>query len=600
MDGSSVEHSDSDSGESWTLLDHIENTPAYADDAPVIQQTEIDQERSAVVQNNEKDDDTDGISIISDSEPELTPCEISYDKCLLADEPQQENTQYFTTNPQPISMKDNKCLRSDDDFLGDSHGKHKTYVHRRNKRLSTVLNIIMLGSVITAAGVAIGHMWGARNDCAMHTTPTVNKILSNLYKLQEENAYLRSKLKELTFMTNTQFQKKSGLNKLPVKQPKCRKIYEESLDKKITDVITKCVDNENKMYSESILESHLIQPKYEKDFISDLDKLKSVYKQNKSWLDDEVAKRMKNEKETIKKMKNSMKGINLSPVDEETIEFKDEILNIIDTLSHTTTFDKNADNHSENSGEMLVDNKLNKIPTEKKITYADSLKSDEHIKKHEKRDTKYNFDKEHFRRKSKKQHDLPPEVIKSEEDLIKDDRYIEPKIKQQRKKYDHQKLHKKQKRRNKYEQWEMKGGIMKDYDTLSMTSEDNEHVLRSDQSHINRDFENKNDRDLFMENDIPKVKTTNAEHQKYKPEKHSTVDKGSEKKGKDVHWYEKRATLRTEARRKLELELFGENSPNSGGWYFRRMQRREQCRAKADNTTFRKQSKRNMNFKMKH
>lgn len=31
MDGSAYEHSDSDSGESWTLL---EKTPTYGDDAP--------------------------------------------------------------------------------------------------------------------------------------------------------------------------------------------------------------------------------------------------------------------------------------------------------------------------------------------------------------------------------------------------------------------------------------------------------------------------------------------------------------------------------------------------------------------------------------
>lgn len=31
MDGSTVDHSDSDSGESWTLLEH---SPAYEEDAP--------------------------------------------------------------------------------------------------------------------------------------------------------------------------------------------------------------------------------------------------------------------------------------------------------------------------------------------------------------------------------------------------------------------------------------------------------------------------------------------------------------------------------------------------------------------------------------
>lgn len=31
MDGSTVDHSDSDSGDSWTILEH---SPAYGDDAP--------------------------------------------------------------------------------------------------------------------------------------------------------------------------------------------------------------------------------------------------------------------------------------------------------------------------------------------------------------------------------------------------------------------------------------------------------------------------------------------------------------------------------------------------------------------------------------
>lgn len=45
MDGCTVEHSDSDSGESWTLLDHSENPPAYVNDAVLIQQNDIVNER---------------------------------------------------------------------------------------------------------------------------------------------------------------------------------------------------------------------------------------------------------------------------------------------------------------------------------------------------------------------------------------------------------------------------------------------------------------------------------------------------------------------------------------------------------------------------
>lgn len=553
--------------------------------------------RNVLSPNNDKDDDTDGISIISDSEPESTPCDLSYEKGLLADEPQmQDNTHYVKTNPLQISNKYNKSLRNEDDFLGDSHGKNKTYVHRRNKRLSTVLNIIMLGSVITAAGVAIGHMWGAKNDCNMHTTPTVNKILSNLYKLQEENAYLRSKLKELTFVTNNQLQKKSGLNKLPVKQPKCRKIYEEPLHKN-TNVITKCVDSENKAYSESTLESHLIQPEYEKDFINDINKLKNIYKQNKSWLDDELAKRIKTEKETLKKMKKSLKGINLSPVNEEKNESNNDISsNILDSQSNDPVFEtiENVGHHNEDTN-INSQQGMNSFSTEKKITYADSLRSDEKVKKVEKRDTSSNFNRKKLRRKNKTPDELPPEAIKSEENFLKDDRYTGPKFKQQRNKNDHQKSYKKQKRKNKYEQWEMKGGIMKDYDSLSMIStQENEH--RPDQNVPNTDFEIQQNFGDYSET-IPKTEAI-IDGKFHKSDKH--LVEGSEKKGKVVNWYDKRAALRKEARQKLELELFGENSTSNSGWYFRRMQRREQCRAKADNTTYRKQSKRNMNFKTKH
>lgn len=588
MDGSTVDHSDSDSGESWTLLEH---SPAYEEDAPEFSENAIPEQ----VTNDthlDKDEDTDGISVISDSEPESsTPCEINYEKCL-----EEENRPTETTDPQFISVNPlapnienhHESIRCENNFLGENTGKHKTYVHRRNKRLSTVLNIIMLGSVITAAGVAIGHMWGARNECSVHTTPSINKILSNLYKLQEENAYLRNKLKELTLVSSIQMQRKLNAEKIPFKQQRCKKIYEEPLNSKNTEQITKCIDDHINI--EKILNSHVIQPDFEKEFMSDIEKLKNIYQQNKSWLDDEVAKRMKIEEQTLKKMVNNMKTPLTSIIEEQKV-IQDE------------NGKEQADSNSSGDAEPVQPNSDNKgIPSEpgKKFTYADSLKSGH---KMQKRDTSSNLGnyketKEHaIKRKNKKDHDVILDIL-SEEELKKDDRYVSPKVKQDLKKRDRQKLHKKQKRRNKYEQWEMKGGYLKDYDEFSITSsQENEFVLKKpDRNVLSRDFEKKNYISQFSD-----VDDNQSNSNKKNESKPSKSDKASKiVKNDDLNWFDKRAVLRTEARKKLEHELFGETSPNNAGWYFRRMQRREQCRAKGDNSTHKKLSRRNMNFKMKH
>lgn len=552
----------------------------------------------------EKDEDTDGISVISDSEPESpTPCEMNYDKSITEESRPTvlTNSQYISVNPLPPNNNNHhESIRSEDDFLGENTGKHKTYVHRRNKRLSTVLNIIMLGSVITAAGVAIGHMWGARNECSMHTTPSINKILSNLYKLQEENAYLRNKLKELTLVSSIQMQqRKSNAERIPFKQQRCRKIYEEPLNSKNTDRITKCIDKENNSVEKN-LNSHTIQPEYEKEFLSDIEKLKNIYQQNKSWLDDEIAKRMKNEEQTLKKLANNMKTPLTSIIEEQKGLQDDNVKEQTDLNTHLNQL------KSEGDAGQLIDLKLNTFdndaikesPPVKKITYADSLKSAHNI---EKKDTNLNsgIQKEYLdhivKKKVKKDNEATYDVL-SEEELKKDDRYVGPKIKQDKKKRDRQKLHKKQKRRNKYEQWEMKGGYLKDYDEFSITSsQENEYILKKpDRNILSRDFEKKNYINEFSESNDSQ---TNNDKTK---EKQSSKSDLKINKNEDLNWYDKRAVLRTEARKRLEHELFGETSPNNAGWYFRRMQRREQCRAKGDNSTYKKLSKRNMNFKMKH
>ncbi|XP_046966415.1 uncharacterized protein MAL13P1.304-like [Vanessa cardui] len=280
MDRSATEHSDSDSGDSWTL---IENSSTYADDALEVPDHPTE---STTAEHHDRDEDTDGISIITDSEPESSsPCEMNYEHYLLEENlaPEHHIPQFMTVNSDLHDIKNhNESKKEDDDFLGDRGEKHKTYVHRRNKRLSTVLNIIMLGSVITAAGVAIGHMWGAKTDCSMQTSPNVNKILSNLYKLQEENAYLWNKIKELTALNNYQMNQQ----KTTLKQNKCKKIFEEPLINNDSKKVTKCVDGKF-INDDKLLSKDMDKATHENKFLLD-GKIKNTYQENKKWLDDEI------------------------------------------------------------------------------------------------------------------------------------------------------------------------------------------------------------------------------------------------------------------------------------------------------------------------
>ncbi|XP_026749852.2 conserved oligomeric Golgi complex subunit 4-like [Galleria mellonella] len=598
MDGSPVEHSgsDSDSGESWTIL---EASPAYADELPELPENApvpegVPRNRDTIEISCEKDEDTDGISIISDSDPESSlPCELNCQKCLLEENhpTDQQNAQYFSINPLPSDNAHHESIKDEEDFLGDNARIHKTYVHRRNKRLSTVLNIIVLGSVITAAGVAIGHMWGAKNDCTMQSTPSVNKILSNLYKLQEENAYLRNKLKELTLINNLQMQQKKSGSEKWLKQHKCKKVFEESLGNRNVEKYTKCVDIDNS----AKVQPHIVEPDYEKDFLSDIEQLKLVYEHNKSWLDEEISKRNNKKKQTADKLKHDIIE-NL-----ETKTFKDKNLERqLETITEAPNLEK-ITLESLKSNSLNVSGSSN-FKTEKKISYADSLQMETKGKVIDKRDINIhdeNMLKEYpYKHKAKKIRDSVSEYSVSDDELKKDDRYIAPKHKQERKKHDRQKSHKKQKRKNKYEQWEMKGGYIKDYDVSSISSFQDieiENILNNEEKHkINDDKDNVGKLPESDENIqyASSVKSMVKEGKK--------VIKGKNNKEKDTTWFDNRALLRMEARKKLHFDLFGETSPNTAGWYFRRMQRREQCRSKGDNSTHKKFMKRNMNFKTKH
>lgn len=558
------------------------------------------------MENTEKDEETDGISIISDSDPEsITTAECGFERCLPEDRPTEQQTpEIVSINPPPTNNNDDleESVRGDEDFLGNRNGKLKTYVHRRNKRLSTMLNIIVLGSVITAAGVAIGHMWGAKNDCSMHTPPSVNKILSNLYKLQEENAYLRNKLKELTLFNSMQMQhRKTESEKAPMKQQRCRKMFEESLNNNNVNQVTKCVDND----ADKLLEHHLIDHEYEKDFLTDIDKLKNIYQQNKSWLDAEIAKRTKREDGSVKLIKNNLKSPKSTRLNEEHKTLKKRAKRQLESISEMPVNTETVINVTELVGQPMINIEEDYIAKEtvpERISYADSLKSEHKIVKRDTNEPNIpNKTKEYPRKKKpQKDYDVSEKNSSSEDDLRKDDRYNDYKAKSDRKKNDRQKINKKQKRRNKYEQWEMKGGYMKDYDDFSVTSsQENEYVLKNpDKNILSRDYERNNYINQFSETDH-NVKTTEALNEKMKLENRAQK-RGKNNKDKDLCWFEKRAALRNEARKKLEQELFGDTTSNNAGWYFRRMQRREQCRVKGDNSTYKKLSKRLMNYKTKH
>ncbi|XP_072937924.1 uncharacterized protein [Epargyreus clarus] len=718
MDGPSVEHSDSDSGESWTLL---ENNSVYADEPPEF----IEDQDKPGAQPHEKDEDTDGISIISDSDhdtPSPLPGDTTFETCHVQEKSLTEKdiSEYVSVDPHlPTIDNDDQEPEINEDFLGDSHARHKTYVHKRNKRLSTVLNIIVLGSVITAAGVAIGHMWGAKYDCTMPTTSAVNKILSNLYKLQEENAYLRSKLKELTLSNNHQMQN----HKPPFKNNKCKKVFEESLNSNEPKKVTKCVDDNH--ISADFLIDHLTKPKFEKEFIADVDKLRTVYLQNKSWLDDEISRRMKIEEELLKKYNaevNSAKEENKASVTDSidaagfempgleikksetldnTVDLKSmekdvtsQKISYADSLQaeHKPRFKRNDDQYApkdnndwlsskqnednkedtkskqpkqehetkpslnEDSYAAINDNNLSESnqkfnnndetfyiqsddwievkpklrrteerydrydnpfveqkrereeqeTSENFVTEKPKLRRREDddnwsknaqetktLRKKEKRDTERNRRKQNSdAKKNYNDEDRILEYSINAEDYFKDDRYAYNKHKQEKKRNSHISFNKKQKRKNKHEKFNAKGEFGEKYEAVTIP----EDVLSYPDKKHNLDHES------FLKTSDDISKPANYKDLKDKPgkiEKYSLFEKKTENKEQDANWFEKRATLRTEARKKY-YEQFRESSPNNSSWYFRRMRKREQCRAKGDNSTFRRIQKEKKNQKMKY
>ncbi|CAG4943426.1 unnamed protein product [Parnassius apollo] len=587
MDGHTIDQNDSDSGESWTILEH---SPIYGEDAPDF--PDDPNERHSNI-SSEKDEDTDGISIISDSDRDIPLIRKNIQECNKSEGyPTEKPIPTYVSSSSHVTDIDeeiafDESVRVDDDFLIDSNGKLKTYVHRRNKRLSTVLNIIMLGSVITAAGVAIGHMWGAKNDCTVNSTPSVNKILSNLYKLQEENAYLRNKLKELTLLSTYQMQQQ----KMPLKQQRCKKVFEEPLNSKNANKLTKCLDTKNNG-DEKFLESHLVEPLFEKELLNEINKLKNVYQQNKSWLDDEISRRIKYEGQHLKNVKRRGKPTKLNKTRENKAFSTDNttklpLIDKTDDLIELTTQSPLIDLPNSNENELHIDRKL---------SYADSLKIEQKNKNILKREVDTpsisEFGQHIKKKRMKKDHEYKIENIVSEDEIKKDDRYNCRKCKNNKK---NDKWRKKQKRKYKYEQFEINS---------QTTDYDDSHVTFEEKGNFNKILEKSAKARSFKESkyktDILGNYKENSNTEKNISQQNEQNENITREPGNLSNWYEKRAFLRNEYRKNLEKELLDEKSTNDSGWYFRRMKRREQCRAKANNGIHKKLSKLNMNIKTKY
>ncbi|CAH2087522.1 unnamed protein product [Euphydryas editha] len=650
MDNSNIDHSDSDSGESWTL---IENNSNYADDVSEMPENPTE----SVIADNDKDEDTDGISIITDSEPESSsPCQMNYENYLT-----EENCTTVHHIPQFIAVdsdlndikNNHESEKEDDDFLGESGRKHKTYVHRRNKRLSTVLNIIMLGSVITAAGIAIGHMWGAKTDCSMHASTNVNKILSNLYKLQEENAYLWSKLKELTALNNYQMSQQ----KTTLKQNKCKKMFEEPLTNNEGKRVTKCVDDKF-FSSEKLINSPMVEAaKKEKsdeflnetedmtnerksyaDSLKDFGKVKTfnikdnpTLKPRKKYLSENNKILQKSDQiatdssfsdtdklVNVNKKEYYLKNNKKLEVDygyEINVEDKKVITDFSQQREDKSLYDDFTSYESHQNIKRKENNKTLKVKEKKNSgqslhdevsTKKEFLRDKDKILKYENnnegKNTMDNKEFDKIKLSNNKNNGIEKNIVKtennafnkdkkihednqnlvdsSEEDFKKDNRYVSHKQKPKGKKNGQQQKNKKNKKRNKYEQWEMKGGVFRDYDDISLTSSQDKEYLFNKPNLLNDKIFIRN---LGHNNNID-----------------NNFDATTDNDNDEINWLDKRAKLRKEARLKLEQESFDKNSVNAAGWYFRRMRKREQSRGKSDNSTHRKLLKRNMNYKLKH
>ncbi|XP_041980436.1 uncharacterized protein LOC121734091 [Aricia agestis] len=546
MESPISDHSDSDSGESWTLLD---NETARNADSPSFESQKL--HTSVIEDVCEKDEDTDGISIISDSETESPYCLESSVIMNSSPERQAIREEIPIYSSQDVDLETNvTCGESDkeplveDDETGDSM-KHKIYVHRRNNRLSTVLNIIMLVSVMTAAGVAIGHMWGVKHDCPAQTMPAFNKIMSDLYKLQAETANYRNKLRELSLIIEDNL------------HYECERESEVSLNKQQT---AEC--RQQKI--------HNIQ-KYLKNNAEEGKKYKRSVNSYPQKQDENKIKKPNHNQLPLQNI-SKIKPINKQEIDKMSIP---EI--IVTDESIAIEPDK-----YEGAMPSLKEEK-DTIWKETKISYADSLKShnininirDENVYQNNGKNEK------HYKKVEVAKDELI-EPFSSEEEFVKDKHTPKRKLKQ--KSQDRKKPFKNTKRKNKHESWDIKEGIQRYYDDMS-------NKLVNNYDFVN----NKMNQDVTDDNK-PHIIREGSEREMHLYSDYFKQEEPQKKNSKISNWFDNRAQYRKEAR-KRQKELLNVSTTNSGDWYFKRMHKREECRDK-ENSTCKGNNKRK-NFKTK-
>ncbi|XP_077285497.1 uncharacterized protein LOC143910774 [Arctopsyche grandis] len=209
-------NSDSDSIDSWTILDKKANEP---NDAEISEKSDNSRGNTQITETKvEEDTDTDGVSIISDEEADAATIKMEDDNSIcyrnekidipIHDNPiQNENnlkqpypphyTKEFMNDLDSVSTA---TIRGSEDELCDEYftnSKVRSYIHKRNNKLSAVLNMVLIGTIITTACLAIGHMWGTTDDCSPDMFSSLSQLVYNMQELQHENYILKSKLKVL-------------------------------------------------------------------------------------------------------------------------------------------------------------------------------------------------------------------------------------------------------------------------------------------------------------------------------------------------------------------------------------------------------------------
>lgn len=646
MDGPTGEQSDSDSSSSWTFLD---SQQAESENAGEVNNAFIlnDKEFGECSDCTDKDDDTDGISVISESEADIsreTLVRSVLDIVLPNPTPQIDNenefgdrtaesqnaSTHFGSNHANNSSASARTSTSSEtaDATDIAASKIKTYTHKRNKEISTMLNIILLGSVITAAGLAVGHMWGINDDCMINNTTTVGEILAKIQKLEEENAYLRNQLKVCQFREPEMHISIKGTSDKEPGRRKYKKVFEGPLMLNENQNIVGDECQSGKVESDISFNENTDQA-----FGDLLDENNNVI--GLSHTENHMSGRLEEIYHEINDKSKVSSGKNVNHLRKEQIRVYEPPMTVKYKLDKVES-------------SIVKEKKLNKITEAVPLikTYAESLKTTTNYDYKPKPTTdsiqtnkveikRLKRSSEKFKKGQQKKLKLDVQTdsrtddwISDEDEPRKDNRFHAHKRKLNNKKEDKRKVYKKQKRENKYEQWEMKGGYKYDFDSISMFS-NNENfksedlpVVEKDKVKVevttsakdktvpsnnkSEDKKNKASKQNMVKENVSMNRIKTADNNVIEDEssadwfaKRSEARKTAREapKPKDGFWSEKRSAARRDAR---EMMLFEEQLSNKNArWYFQRRKERDQCRVQNRSDTGRRYNKRTMNFKMR-